>query len=216
MYELPEGYNIRWEPEYWEDAPCTEDGVQSETGVLWQAAVYDHAYEVAERIKPERVLDIGCGCGHKLKRFAERWPVVGIDTGANIERCRRQHTWGTWLEMDITRHILQKYLLSGSLIICADIIEHLIEPEMLLYQIRRALDYGARHCVLSTPDRVALYGIAHMGPPPHKAHTMEWSCVEMTKMLRLKSLRSEGSFVPPHDHTDERTTMMIDITGADV
>ena len=72
--------------------------------------------------------------------------------------------------------------LSGAVIVCADVIEHLVRPEILLRNIRAALDQ-ADAAILSTPERSLTWGARHTGPPPNVAHIREWDLREFSAFL---------------------------------
>ena len=101
---------------------------------IYQPDVYSMA-EVFATLGVRRLFDIGCGKGEKLRPLADRFDIVGVDIGANIEHCRRTFPVGEWIEHDLESDIELPFArndLQDSLIICADVIEHLVNPSALL------------------------------------------------------------------------------------
>lgn len=177
---LPEGYRERPVPQYFVDS------VSNCANVTWQPDVYPIAGQLARSLGCNTLVDIGCGHARKLVAMAGEFDVIGVDYGPNIEHCRRQHAVGTWLEADLEFAVplaIPTETLARAVVICSDVIEHMIDPMPLLALLRKLLD----HCptvVLSTPDRARTYGAQHNGPSPNVAHTREWTHEELERLLR--------------------------------
>src|SRR6185369_17877571 len=73
-------------------------------------------------------------------------------------------------------------LLKNSLLICADVIEHLVNPMPLIHILQESLKV-ASYAVISTPDR-EVFGQAPMGPPWNPSHVREWTKDEFTSWLK--------------------------------
>jgi SAM-dependent methyltransferase len=170
-YCLPKGYQARLHPEYFVEE--NYDGV-------WQPDVYPETADLAKRLTARRIVDVGCGTGRKLAALYPNFEIIGIDYGSNIEACRQRYDFGTWLEVDLDRHeSLGISDFTGSVFVCADVIEHLVYPEKLLRHLSDALDRGAAAVVLSTPDRDLINEPGHLGPPSNPAHVREWTRSEL-------------------------------------
>lgn len=116
--------------------------------------------------------------------------MVGVDYGDNIAFCRRTYAFGSWLESDLEQHELlplPPMLLRQAVVVCSDVIEHLIDPRALLATMHDLLAH-ARYVVLTTPDRVRTHGSTHAGPPPNPAHTREWTTDELARLCALEGL----------------------------
>jgi hypothetical protein len=83
-YGIKEGYIARDEPRYFEDS------IPDEPDVVRQPQVYDIAGYLAERYGCTTIIDIGSGRATKLAPLADRFQIIGIDYGANLDYCRRQ------------------------------------------------------------------------------------------------------------------------------
>jgi SAM-dependent methyltransferase len=174
-YFLPEGYQSRLDPEYFVDEGY--DGV-------WQPDVYPEAAALARRLGARCIVDVGCGTAQKLVALHPEFEIVGIDYGSNIAACRARYDVGTWLEIDLDRaDSLGIEDFSDSLLVCADVIEHLVHPERLLRLLSDALDRGASAVVLSTPDREQSNGEPSLGPPKNPAHAREWTSRELERLF---------------------------------
>lgn len=168
---VPPAYVERRTPSYFEDI----------VDRTWQPHVYALAAAVARRAGATHIVDIGCGRAAKLAALRGEFSVVGIDYGSNLDHCRTNYPDGTWLEADLERTAvcpLDAGLLARSVIVCADVIEHLVDPTALLTMLAGAGTH-AHAILLSTPERVRTWGPDHLGPPPNEAHIREWSLDEL-------------------------------------
>lgn len=180
---LPPDYVSRGRPEYHH-----EDSVAM-SGVTWQPEVYELAGEFAKARLLKTVVDIGCGSGLKLEAI-DVPRRVGVDFGPNLEWCREHHAWGEWIEADFETNDLRKIeplLGPDTVIICADVVEHLIDPDPLIQLWRKAYNSGSI-VITSTPDRVRVRGADHRGPPGNPAHVREWQLEEYLDLLKSRGL----------------------------
>lgn len=168
---LPPAYVARPVPSYFED-------VSDRT---WQPHVYPLAAAIARHAGATHIVDVGCGRAAKLAALRGEFSVIGIDYGSNLEYCRAQYPDGTWLEADLERAApspVDERLIAQSVIVCADVIEHLVDPTALLAMLAGMGAHG--HAILlSTPERVRTWGPDQLGPPPNAAHVREWSLDEL-------------------------------------
>ena len=195
-YFLPSGYRSRERPAY--------DYEHRDDGIVYQPNVYADAARIAERLGSPRIIDVGCGNGEKLVALYPRFEIVGIDHGENLLRCRERFPFGTWLEHDLdsAKPLPLSDDVAGSVLICADVIEHLRYPERLLRNLRVAL--GRAHATLiSTPERDLTWGTGHMGPPPNPAHVREWALNEFAALLAAHSF--EQGFIGLTRSSNTRT-----------
>lgn len=205
---LPAGYVERSVPEYYED----RDG-----GVVWQPDVYRLARDLARDLGAGRIVDVGCGQGRKVAALHPELAVVGLDQGLNLDACRSAHPWGRWLEADLERATdlpLSAAELAESVLVCADVIEHLRRPERLLALLAQALRH-ARCAVLTTPERALTHGDAHMGPPPNPAHVREWTLAELQRLVEDAGLDvAFAGLTASETTTYRRQTSVLVLRGA--
>jgi SAM-dependent methyltransferase len=177
-YAIRTGYRHRAEPHYFDDAAIP---------LTYQPEVYRDAANVATRLGCTRIIDVGCGNASKLIALADRFDVIGIDYGPNVDLCRRLHpATGSWRECDLDKPgalPLSAEEWQGSVVICADVIEHVRAPEVLLDKLRTGL-LTAEALLLSTPERELTNTQCDAGPPGNPAHVREWSIRELGALMR--------------------------------
>lgn len=86
----------------------------------------------------DRVLEVGCGAGHILERIP-RGSLTGVDISpAQIERSKKR--LGTRAELLIAKgENLPFEDESFDRIICTEVFEHVLEPELILREMKRVL-----------------------------------------------------------------------------
>lgn len=169
-YNLPSDYTPRLEPQYFHDT-LTDSR-------LWQSDVYRCASFIAHNLGNKRIVDIGCGTGGKLIPMANQFQICGIDYGDNLKQCSDAYPQGEWYDVDLQAESVPADIFRDSVVICADVIEHLVYPDNLIETLRNACK-TASNVLVSTPDRWRLYGGIQMGMPENKAHVREWDLEEL-------------------------------------
>ncbi|MFF5334124.1 class I SAM-dependent methyltransferase [Streptomyces sp. NPDC013181] len=186
QYFLPRGYTQRPAPEYFVDA--------EDDGVLWQPDVYPYAARIADETGSGTIIDLGCGRGGKLALLHAERPdrqYVGVDVGVNITWCQDNLPFGRWIEADLetSRALpLSAETVRDSVVVCSDVLEHLVRPEVATDLIAGLLRDGARAAVLSTPARELRAGAADPGPPRNTSHVREWASEEFCAFVRSRGL----------------------------
>lgn len=179
MYNLPDNYVSRTEPAYFDDV--------LPDSAAWQGDVYRLAAQLALNAHVENLVDLGCGRGEKLLPYADTFHVVGYDYGENITYCHEHNHPGTWVSVDLNTKTIHPSIFDGSVIICADVIEHLPDPMPLIQSLHNACE-TAKYVLLSTPDRQRVYKHEHYGPPGNPYHVREWANAELVSWLRSEGL----------------------------
>lgn len=166
--------------EYW-----NEDRIR--TSSQYQYHVYDMAARLIRKHRFASVLDVGSGPPTKVKMliepecdnitlldqpttrpFVEQSMPDARFVDANLEEC----------DVDLG----ERY----DLIICADVLEHLLDPNACVDFIRRSLsDRGL--AVLSTPERDIQRGLECM-ISGHPAHVREWNRREFRRYIESRDL----------------------------
>jgi 2-polyprenyl-3-methyl-5-hydroxy-6-metoxy-1,4-benzoquinol methylase len=168
----------------------------------YQGAVYRYAARLARNHGLRRILDVGCGSGLKILTYlagADR-EITGLDDKVCIDHCRATHATGRWLVENFDRDakvIDEKF----DLIICADVIEHVVYPERLVAKIV-AYAHPETHIVLSTPDRLRLDEPRPLGPPANPLHVREWTLPELARFISAQGITIVAHrYVPQRDLT---------------
>jgi SAM-dependent methyltransferase len=174
---------------YWKDD--LPNPVLADRTIRWQEPVYRYASQRFAAVT-RTVLDVGCGTGHKLVRHfggnVDR--LVGLDQGSAIERARCDFPEGTWIEGDLQADATwaQAAAVAPDLVICADVIEHVVDPLHLLDRLR---NIARGRLVLSTPDRSRLDSAPPLGPPLNVRHVREWTMDELQALVRSRGFEVE-------------------------
>lgn len=166
-YYLPAAYTPRAGESYFDATPDTGE---------FQNEVYQLARLFADREGLRSVCDVGCGGAYKLARDFRGYGISGVDVPETVAWLKRKYPLGTWLTEDFK----QPSSVRADLVIAADIIEHLGEPDLLLGYIA---SMRPRLIVLSTPDRNLLLDGRHCGPPSNRAHIREWGYAEFQRYV---------------------------------
>lgn len=190
MKEIPEGFFIK--PGYVarQFGVYFEDSMADSTGIVHQPDVYALAGYLGRRFGCTHILDIGCGRALKLVSLYPEFEVVGVDYGSNIDFCRAHYSFGQWLSQDLEKPLsglLAPEVLTSTLVVCCDVIEHLVDPSGLLRTLRHCLEH-APVALLSTPERDLVRGVNDIGPPANPAHVREWTLSELTHLIEAFSL----------------------------
>ncbi len=161
-YFIHEGYQHRTEIEYFDDTGLTDE---------WQLEVYQFAREVFDDKQLAKVCDIGCGSAYKLIRKFGGCDFVGLDVSSTCLWLKKKYPYFKWIELDFAN----PPSLQADLVIAADVIEHVLDPNALLSYIATV---NPQYIVLSTPDRNLFRSGTHNGPPLNPMHVREWSFAE--------------------------------------
>ncbi|MFG1420797.1 methyltransferase domain-containing protein [Roseixanthobacter liquoris] len=222
-FQLPADYVARSAPYYFDDSPFFD------STIVHQPEIYEAADYFLQAGGRTRILDIGCGNGRKLRQVRAR-EHIGVDFGSNIALCRERFgTWGTWLEADFSRddcRAIAAFADTGTVVVCADVVEHLVDPAPLLNLLAQCYRRGAI-VITSTPDRVKVRGADDRGPPANPAHVREWALDEYVAYLEASGLpatfaghtinnnivRALRTIVTVHDITVDRARAPVASTG---
>lgn len=175
-YFLKSGYRSREKPKQFDDS--------EEDALTYQLDVYSFAGKLARDLELESVLDLGCGLALKLRKYLQpaMREVFGVDQEHSITYCQKNHDFGTWIVDNLEQPVkLPKR--NFDLIISADVIEHLVDPDNLLNLIKQCTHPQTR-IVISTPERDLRRGADDMGPPANAAHVREWNRDELSRYIQ--------------------------------
>jgi len=128
------------------------DEIANRIGQAWE--LYDACIGLAGDIEG-RVLDLGCGGGHLLSRLVSlsrlSLVTVGLDISAVLSaRARELNDRALIVRGDAEKLCFADG--SFSCVFATELIEHLLEPESALSEIRRVIGPGGK-LVMSLPNR---------------------------------------------------------------
>jgi 2-polyprenyl-3-methyl-5-hydroxy-6-metoxy-1,4-benzoquinol methylase len=169
-YYINPSYRVRAEASYYDATDRSNEEYQRE--------VYCFAAEIASLCSVKSVCDIGCGSGHKLLKHFCHLQTVGVDLPPTVAWLRENHPDRTWFECAEEGAWGQH-----DLIICADVVEHVVDPDRLLDVIEKS---ARGLIVLSTPDRTLLNDGFYMGPPLNPCHVREWTFLEFHTYIQTR------------------------------
>jgi len=144
----------------------------------------DKVYELFRKVINEceinepTISDIGAGSGYKLEKWLPEFTgnrLIGYDLEPTVNILKKKYPNKNWLVSDFESNPKKV-----DLVICADVIEHVMNPDKLMQYI---LKMNPEHLVISTPDRnllVQLLQRDNNGPPKNPYHVREWAFDEFS------------------------------------
>lgn len=156
----------------------------------WQLEVYLAARERMIEEGLESVVDVGCGSGYKLIKHLGEFETAGVELAETVKYLKRTYPDRKWLAADLGESPPSD--LRGDVVICADVIEHLVDPDRLITFLK-ALPF--EYLFISTPDRRLAYRMfgktwlrfmrpGYWGPPANPTHQREWTFREFGNYMR--------------------------------
>jgi SAM-dependent methyltransferase len=145
-----------------------------------QKEVYQKALKLVRTHDFESILDIGCGSGWKLLHYFAGFRTLGLEVPKTLRWLKQQYPQSEWALSDFNASLDKPY----DMVICADVIEHLSDPDELIDYMKR-VDF--KRFIMSTPERGAIQmyqeGRTWNGPPKSNKHVREWSFSEFAAYL---------------------------------
>ncbi len=162
---------------------------------LWQTTTYYIAAELARRLNSKFIIDLGCGRAYKLSKADPHLKLICVDFKDNLIYSQTHYKHIHFIEVDFEgdasncsflntiKHQLTMSMLANSVVISADVIEHIRDPQGCYFATLKYILLYAPVLLLSTPDRSLMYGKEHKGPPLSQYHVREHTLSEMELML---------------------------------
>lgn len=167
-YYIKSGYFHRNTEIYFDDTKNTDE---------FQKEVYMTAQQIMINNNLKTVIDVGCGSGFKLMKYLGAFDTTGIEVQDTYQHLTSKYTDRKWLAINN----FDPSTLTADLIICADVIEHVKEPDKLLKELSKIRNWS--YLLISTPDRDLRRGRRNYGPPPNEYHIREWNQKELNLLL---------------------------------
>lgn len=208
-YRLPPRYRRNTHPVPFDDhAPI----VGQCAGWEWQPDVYPFAAGLAAERGADTLIDIGCGAARKLREFADRFDLIGLD---RAEIVRQIDAPGTYAAIDLESPHVEIPVAGRPVLICSDVIEHLVSPENALLAMAEALRSGALALGLSTPDRSRSRWTRRLGPPSNRGHVQEWTLDELAAWCTdLGFTVVSAGHTRSNDHEPDEATCLLVLESA--
>lgn len=166
-YFIKENYNHRVNNLFFDDT-----GFQDE----WQSEVYTYARQIADAHNIKSVLDIGTGSGYKLMANFKDFDTLGMDLEPTVKWLSTKYKDRRWTDGFTA-------VIGYDMIIASDVIEHILDPDMLLDLIQKC---APKLIVFSTPDRSLSTLLDLDGPPYNKSHVREWTMFEFRNYIESR------------------------------
>jgi SAM-dependent methyltransferase len=197
---LPDGYAERLKPRYY--VPDDLD---------WQPDVYRIAERLAPSFDCSTLIDVGCGSGRKALSLS--LDVVAIDYGPIAQQA--EGLFGAVFDQDLedgmpNALLNDTKLLARSVVVCADVIEHLRDPSKLLDDLAFCCAHSPV-VLISTPDRDLVRGPDDRGPPANEHHVREWNRAEFCRLLGHHAIPAEVTYTIDNDRDRNDTTLLATV-----
>jgi len=147
------------------------------------------------------IIDIGCGSAYKLIKYLGQYDTLGLELSPTYEWLMEKYPSRRWMKSDFKL----PGNISADLVLCADVIEHLRDPDELLAFIKRI---NCQYIIFSTPRREMLYRFwnrGYWGPPKNKHHIREWSFSEFYQYIS----QSFDVFLHSITNREQKTQMVV-------
>lgn len=135
------------------------------------AARYPDISEVILRLRPKKLLDVGCGSGYLARLLKTHRPdltIEGVDISGEAIKRARPHLEKVW-KVDLDREDLPTESSRYDTVVCIEVLEHLYDPDHAIVEIFRVLHPGGR-AVFTVPNlaywRYRLHLLLGRVPPP--------------------------------------------------
>ncbi len=216
LFCIKPSYRARAAPEYYRELPSVENEQAGGVPKVYQPEIYEVAKIAARELGCSRIIDLGCGSARKLAGFHPEFDVIGVDFGPNIIDCRSNYPFGQWIEANFENGYgldLSPTILKDAVLICSDVIEHLVNPLPLLKGIISMLEVCPL-ALISTPERSLKNGWFDNGPPSNPHHVREWTLPELCRLMdRIGASRVYSGLTITHSLAPARNTILLACCG---
>lgn len=141
--------------EFYEREEVIHEVVEAKRSKLCYNLLIDLIAKDAISGKRKRILDVGCGDGSFIIKFKEVCEVFGVDVSEKAV-CKAREAGVDAYRLDVSSEKLPFEDQYFDIVYMGDIIEHLVNPDFAIKEVRRALKPGG-FLVLSTPNLACWY-----------------------------------------------------------
>jgi hypothetical protein len=178
--------------------------------MVWQPDVYSMATHLAQHTPNSWFVDIGSGTALKAATIYNdtKLSFVLVDYGRNLRRSMAVFNateryvstghqgvefllWNMEAPAGFPGEYVERYMIQGATIVVADVIEHLVNPDMLVDSLVRLFDgCGAEHILVSSFDRPA-----HERGPSRNIHHVRFPTNFSSSIPLFRPLRFSCNFI---------------------
>ncbi|KAB2774832.1 glycosyltransferase [Brucella anthropi] len=195
-----------------------DDG--STDDIVRQVEIYHSAKKYADNSGVKRIINIGYRSALKLRDFfaESHFDVIVFDSAGSTIPPERGNSAVTYVECDFTSwnevlSVVAKYR-DGvpTVVICADLVQHLSDPRPLLVFIRLLLAESViSRGFLSAADRSNLRGLSPTSKPANPARIREWTSGEFRNLLTASGLHvAHMDNICTNVHDDQASTVLVE------
>lgn len=189
--------NLTWEEtpqDYWTTGRLA-------SSLVFQYYVYEAAATLFKDRQMKSFMDVGCGPGTKVKHFFSSLTddIIVVDQPTLKELVHQQLGDVTFIGADLGEIDLELDE-AKDMIICADVVEHLINPDACMTYIHRSLNKGGI-AIISTPERDYLRG-RDCNECTKPSHVREWNSAEFTKYVESHGFKIIRHVCYPQAHRE--------------
>lgn len=161
--------------------------------LLFQQDTYRYAVEIIKRYNINSVADVGCGVGEKMQKFIAPLgvDVVGIDLPESVAIAKKR--FGDMFVADNFENEVPAVSKKYDLVICSDVIEHMVNPDHLLNYIKR-ITHSDSYSIFSTPERDYHRGF-DCTTSEKPEHIREWNTLELKTYLENRGFIIKEHFM---------------------
>lgn len=199
-YYIKEGYQPNLIQETYDqddnDIFWNDERKKNASILQYQYYVYDTCKKLINKHRFNKVLDVGCGLPLKIKKMFDLRSIelTLIDQPSTEKIVQSIIPNIEFIGLNL-EHIDVKLKRNYDIIICSDVVEHLVEPDKCLSFIRNHLsDNGL--AVFSTPERDFCRGV-NCNSCTKKEHVREWNSNEFSKYLSSQGFKIKKHLLFP-------------------
>ncbi len=150
--------------------------------------------------KSVKVLDIGCGTGYLINHINEYFSsskLVGIDFNAPSEestKCNSRNNQIQFIAGDIETSLLNFSDNHFEIVLCTHVLEHLINPEDILFQLRRVVK--DKLIIICPLEKEFKWGMNyHVNFFPTKKHFLKFLQSNFNDFFKFKTFQRLGDLM---------------------
>lgn len=186
-YHIDENYCERSQEYYFDDTSYKDE---------FQDGIYKYASDKLIENNYTSVVDVGCGSGYKLIKYFDDKKTLGLDLEKTVNWLKLNYPNKEWKTFDELNEF------EYDLIICSDVIEHIYDVDILIDTLKKI---NFKTLILSTPERLTMYGGNRLEEPSNHCHIREWSFDEFRSYC--------DSIFIVENHVQMGNTQLIEISN---